>query len=281
MRTNFICLFTAVVAIIFSPAYAAPVSLLGQLQQGGMMLGQAPVGSQVWLNGEPLKATAQGDFVFGFGRDYPATAELEVTLPDGQRWQQTLQVAAREYHIQRVDGISKEIMSKQKSPETLARIREEVLAVKEARARQLDLTAFKEAFQWPLTGPITGVYGSQRVYNGEPGRPHYGVDIAAPVGTQVVAPADGVVTLAYPDMYYSGGTLIIDHGYGVSSSFLHLSKLLVKVGDSIHQGQPIAEVGAGGRASGAHLDWRMNWQDQRIDPQLLVPPMLETVADKR
>jgi len=132
---------------------------------------------------------------------------------------------------------------------------------------------FLSQFQWPLIGPITGVYGSQRVYNGVPGRPHYGIDIAAPMGAPVSTPAPGIVTLVHQDMFYSGGTLIIDHGYGVSSTMIHLSKVIAKVGDQVVPGDIVAEVGAGGRATGPHLDWRMNWMQQRIDPQLLVPPM--------
>jgi murein DD-endopeptidase MepM/ murein hydrolase activator NlpD len=129
-----------------------------------------------------------------------------------------------------------------------------------------------------VQGPISGVYGSQRILNGEPRRPHYGVDIAVPVGTPVRAPAPGIVTLAVPDMFFSGGTLIIDHGHRLSSSFLHLSKLHVDVGDRVEQGDLVAEVGATGRVTGAHLDWRMNLRDRRIDPQLLVPAMPEAVS---
>ncbi len=249
------------------------VELNGVMQQGSLIVGSAPEGSQVFFNQQELKVTPSGDFAFGFGRDFKGAAELKVVMPDGFIWQQQLEVAVREYDIQRVEGISKKIMSKKKTPRTLARIRKETAAVKSARAQHFDLQDFTQKFKWPLNGPITGVFGSQRVYNGQPGRPHYGVDIAAPVGTRVYAPADGVVTLAYDDMFYSGGTLIIDHGYSVSSSFLHLSKVLVKVGDKVKQGDEVAEVGAGGRASGPHLDWRMNWQNQRVDPQLLVPKM--------
>ncbi|MDP4650548.1 MAG: M23 family metallopeptidase, partial [Haliea sp.] len=124
-----------------------------------------------------------------------------------------------------------------------------------------------------VEGRISGVYGSQRVYNGQPGSPHYGVDVAVPTGTIVRAPAAGVVTLAEPDLFYSGGTIILDHGYRLSSSFLHLSKVSVNVGDQIALGDVIGEVGATGRATGPHLDWRMSWREARIDPQLLVPPM--------
>jgi murein DD-endopeptidase MepM/ murein hydrolase activator NlpD len=179
-----------------------------------------------------------------------------------------------------VNGISAEIQSDQKSPETWERIRQEQVAVDAARAQLLPITAFRQTFRWPAIGPVSGVFGSQRVYNGEPGRPHYGVDVAVPTGTRVYAPADGIVTLARKDMYYSGGTIILDHGFGLSSSFLHLSKVLVKVGDVIKQGDVLAETGATGRASGPHLDWRMNWLDRRVDAQLLVPAMPDQPVQK-
>ena len=127
-----------------------------------------------------------------------------------------------------------------------------------------------------MVGPISGVYGSQRYYNGVPGSPHYGVDIALPTGTPVHAPASGIVTLAEEDLFYSGGTIILDHGYRLSSSFLHLSRISVSVGDEISQGDVLGEIGSSGRATGPHLDWRMSWRNERVDPQLLVPPMPET-----
>ncbi|MGD2008216.1 MAG: M23 family metallopeptidase, partial [Cellvibrionales bacterium] len=135
------------------------------------------------------------------------------------------------------------------------------------------LLAVRAGLDWPAEGRISGVYGSQRFYNGTPGSPHYGVDVAVPTGHPVLAPGPGVITLAEPDLFYSGGTVILDHGYGLSSSFLHMSKLHVAVGDEVQPGDLIGEVGATGRATGPHLDWRMSWLDQRIDPQLLVPAM--------
>jgi murein DD-endopeptidase MepM/ murein hydrolase activator NlpD len=162
-------------------------------------------------------------------------------------------------------------------PERLERIRRERKLVGAAKARHLSrpdlLLDALAGFEWPAVGPISGVYGSQRIYNGTPRSPHYGVDVAMPTGTPVYAPSAGVVTLAEPDLFYSGGTIILDHGFRLSSSFLHLSKLHVEVGQEVNQGDLIAEIGASGRATGAHLDWRMSWRDQRIDPQLLAPPM--------
>ena len=251
------------------------IRLKGEKKPGALLIGKVPAGSKVSLNGRALHVSAEGDFVFGLDRDARSGDRVEAVFPDGTKHTEKLQLAARKYHIQRVEGVPADIQSPQKSEETWARIKAETDMVKAARKKDLPLLDFREAFRWPLIGPITGVFGSQRVYNGEPGRPHYGVDIAAPVGTRVKAPADGIVTLAHDNMYYSGGTLIIDHGFGVSSTFIHLSKILVHVGDNIHQGDEVAEVGATGRASGPHLDWRMNWFNRRIDPQMLVPAMPE------
>ena len=148
---------------------------------------------------------------------------------------------------------------------------------REARKLDAERTDFLTGFIWPAKGRISGVYGSQRILNGQPRRPHFGVDVAAPVGTEVRAPADGVVTMVHSDMFYSGGTMILDHGHGLSSSFLHLHRILVKKGQRIRQGDLIAEIGATGRVTGPHLDWRINLFAKRLDPQLLVSEMPDTV----
>ncbi len=264
-----LCLWSAAAA-----GGADPVQLRGAAVQGGVIIGQAPPGSTVTLDGETLRLSADGAFVFGFGRDHGESAVLAARLPDGSRWRRELEVAAREYDIQRIDGLPPSKVSP--DAEALARIREEGRQTRAARARDDARTDFVAPFIWPARGPISGVYGSQRILNGEPRRPHFGVDVAAPTGTPVRAPAAGIVTLAHPDMYFSGGTLIIDHGHRLSSSFLHLSKIHVAVGERVAQGQLIAEIGATGRVTGPHLDWRMNWRDRRVDPQTLVGPMPET-----
>jgi murein DD-endopeptidase MepM/ murein hydrolase activator NlpD len=245
----------------------------GELQQGSFIWGQVPPGSEVTLDGQALDVLADGTTFAGFGRDAKATAKLVVigTEPCSE----TLQVARREYNIQRVDGVPQETVTP--PPERLERIRREGALVASARAPWLDrpdlLASVLAGFVWPVQGPISGVYGSQRYYNGEPRRPHFGVDVAAPEGTIVRAPAAGLVTLAEPDLYFSGGTIILDHGYRVSSTFLHMSEVAVQVGDELQPGDVLGAVGATGRATGPHLDWRMNWRKERIDPQLLAPPM--------
>lgn len=244
----------------------------GQRVQGGLIVGRTVPGSQVQQDGQRIRVSADGVFLLGFTRDAPPTSELRIELPDGRVRHETLSIAARDYRIQRIDGLPQRKVTP-RSAEDLARIRKDSAAVGNARRRDDDRQDFLAGFEWPVLGPITGVYGSQRILNGEARRPHFGIDIAAPVGTPVKAPAAGLVTLAAPDMFFSGGTLILDHGHKLSSAFLHLDRMLVNVGDYVEQGDVIAEVGATGRVTGAHLDWRMNLRDRRIDPGLLVPEM--------
>ena len=252
-------------------AFAAALSLEGEAVPGGLIIGQASPGSQVSLDGREIRVSERGYFVFGFGRDANGSATLEVTTPTGEHTVRRLAIQPREYDIQHIDGLPPNKVTPPGS--VLSRIRREARQVAAARTRDAARTDFLADFRWPVVGPITGVYGSQRVLNGQPRRPHYGIDIAAPTGTPVLAPAAGIVTLAHEDMYYSGGTLILDHGHGLSSTFLHLEKILVAPGQRVDQGEPIAQVGATGRVTGAHLDWRMNWFKARVDPARLVPPM--------
>lgn len=250
---------------------AAPLQALeltGEAVQGGVLFGLSSPGSQVLLDGAEVMVSADGRFVIGFDRDETGERTLRVRGPDGSEKSRTLAVAPREYAIERVDGLPPSTVTP--DPAALERIREEAAMVSAARARRDARTDYAEGFAWPAGGRISGVYGSQRILNGEPRRPHYGLDIAAPTGSPVYAPADGVVTLVHPDMYFSGGTIVLDHGQGLSSTFLHLSRTLVEAGTSVRKGDLIAEIGATGRASGPHLDWRMNWLDRRVDPQLLV-----------
>src|SRR5690606_5901168 len=211
---------------------------------------------QVRFLDREVRVAESGHFVVGLDRDAGAEAVLTVAAPESEPEEHRFAVKQREYKIQRIEGVPQETVTP--DPEQVERSRKE--AAMAWRARQLDAerTDFTQSFQWPLTGPITGVYGSQRYFNGEPRRPHYGVDIAAPTGTPVGAPAAGVVTLVHEDMFFSGGTLIIDHGHGLSSTFIHLHKILVEEGARVEQGQEVAQVGATGRVTGPHLDWRMN-----------------------
>ncbi len=250
----------------------AGTRLEGHLTQGGVLFGHTEPGSTLRLDGRTVKVSPDGRFVIGFGRDARPRHQLVIRYPDGRDEKRMLRVERRDYRVQRIDGLPPRKVTP-RGKKVLAHIRRDIAKVKKARARIDDRLDFTHGFDWPVIGPITGVYGSQRILNGKPKRPHYGVDVARPVGTPVHAPAPGIVTLAEPDMYYSGGTVIVDHGYGLSSSFLHMSKLLVKVGQRVEQGDVIGELGATGRATGPHLDWRMNWLKQRVDPALLAGPM--------
>ena len=271
-RWQRVLLLCTLALLLGLPVAHAGVTLEGGFTQGGMLIGHGAQGAQVWQDGKKVRVSGQGLFLLGFGRDAPATSELKIRHADGREETRTLKVARREYRIQRIDGLPKRKVTP-RSKEDLKRIRDDYVAVRKARANDDPREDFLSGFMWPVEGPISGVYGSQRVLNGKPRRPHFGVDIARPTGTRVAAPADGIVTLAAPDLFFSGGTLIIDHGHKLSSSFLHLSRILVEEGQRVKKGEPVAEIGATGRVTGPHLDWRMNLRDHRIDPQLLVPPM--------
>ena len=247
------------------------LSLEGPMVQGGLVQGKTAPGAKVWVDGRKVCVSPQGMFLVGFGRDASPTVKLAITWPNGKKEHRVLSVKKRKYKIQRINGLPPRKVNPHKRD--LARIQEDARLAKAARKLDAPRTDFEDGFIWPVNGKITGVYGSQRILNGEPRRPHFGVDISGAIGTPVKAPAGGVVTLAHPNMFFSEATLILDHGHGLSSTFLHLNKILVKKGDRITQGDVIAELGKSGRATGPHLDWRMNLFTQRIDPQLLIGPM--------
>ncbi len=257
--------------LILLPCQSYALTLQGQFTQGGLVTGRVEPGDLVKVSGEPVRVSDEGIFLIGFGRDAPLTTTLSVFRDSREIETRPLKITKRNYDIQQINDLPK---SKVTPPERdWQRIKQETALVKAARKLDDPRTDFLDGFIWPLEGRISGVYGSQRILNGKPRQPHFGVDVAAPVGTKVIAPAAGVVTLAHPDMFFSGGTLVIDHGHQLSSSFLHLHKILVSVGDRVKQGDVIAEVGATGRVTGPHLDWRMNLRSARIDPELLAPPM--------
>ena len=233
-----------------------------------MVLGKVPPGSRVEYAGRTLRSTGYGTVVFGIGRDQSEPARVTVVRPDGSRSVAEIAVTPRDWPIQRVDGVPPKTVDP--PPEIAERIRREQARVAAARERDDDRSDFARPFAWPVQGRISGRFGNQRVYNGKPGSAHSGMDIAAPTGTPVKAPAAGVVTFADPDLYLTGGTILLDHGFGISSNFLHLSRIDVKVGDRIEQGQTIGAVGSTGRSTGPHLHWGMNWFDTRIDPLLVL-----------
>ncbi|KAA2285490.1 M23 family metallopeptidase [Arenimonas fontis] len=259
-------------ALLATPAPASDrrTDLPRQVRQGDLVIGTTAPGARVHYAGRELRVDGHGRFVFGVGRDESGPLRLDITWPDGAVETVSLRVLAREWKIERVDGVPQQTVTP--DPEIAARIAREQADVAAARERDDPRSDFATGFRWPVTGRVSGVYGSQRIYNGTPRSPHSGLDVAAPAGTPVRAPAPGIVTFARPDLYLTGGTVLIDHGHGVSSNFLHLSRLDVKVGDRVEAGQVIGAVGATGRATGPHMHWGVNWFDVRVDPQTLVDP---------
>jgi murein DD-endopeptidase MepM/ murein hydrolase activator NlpD len=241
------------------------VQLEGHFTQGSLLRGTAPVGAKVYFNNVELPVSADGRFVFGVGRDAPLEHTLTVEV-SGARQTKKLNVSARDYDIQRVNGVAQKYVTP--PAEVTQRIKRDSQRVQAVRSKVSPQLFIFDTPIMPAQGRISGVYGSQRIFNGEPRNPHYGLDVEAPVGAAVIAPLSGTVVLA-EDLYYSGFTLIMDHGFGISSTFMHLSKFDVAVGALVKQGDKIAEVGATGRVTGPHLDWRINWQQERLDPALL------------
>lgn len=238
------------------------------VQQGAMVIGRVPPGSTVRYAGRSLRSTGYGSVVFGVGRDAAGPLEVEVETAPGRVERARIAVTARDFPTEYIQGVPPKTVNP--PPDIAARIEREQAEVVAARLRDDDRADFAQAFVWPVRGRISGRFGNQRVYNGQKGSGHSGMDIAAPTGTPILAPAAGVVSFAKPGLYLTGGTVVLDHGHGISSNFLHLSRIDVQVGDRIAQGQTVGAVGATGRATGPHLHWGMNWFDVRIDPLLVL-----------
>lgn len=264
--------FGILVLICLSAVGAYALDLRGSLTQGGLMIGTVAPGTTVSLNDKPIRVAPDGRFVIGFGRDADMFQTLRVRTPDGESRTHVLSLQEREFQIERVDGLPPKTVTP--PPEYYERRRIETGLVRDARKLSSDLMAWAGGFQLPARGRISGVYGSQRILNGEPRSPHYGLDVAAPVGTPIKAPAAGIVRLARPDFLLEGGIIIIDHGYGVSSTLMHLSRIDVTEGKTVARNEQVGALGATGRASGPHVDWRINWFDTRIDPALVLDDAL-------
>lgn len=251
---------------------ASSFTLSGTREQGGAMLGVAPPGTvRLTLDGEPVALAADRRFLIAFDRDAKPQATLIAESADGTRTVERIAVRPRAWQIERLNSLPRR---SQPSEAFLKRRAPELEAIAAARARVTDSEGWRQRFRWPVTGRISGRFGSQRIYAGEPGAYHSGVDVARPSGTAVVAPADGVVVLATPAPYsLEGRLLMIDHGMGLNSAFLHLSRIDVREGDRVRRGQPVGAVGATGRATGPHLHWSVKWNDARLDPMLLAGPM--------
>ena len=232
----------------------------GKFIQGSFILGKTKPESEVFIDKKKVKVTPEGFFAFGLGRD--RKNDVVITINNKKIIKK---VFKREYKIQRIDGLEEKKVTPPE--EVYERIKRENKWIGEARAINSDLIFFKKKFIIPIKNAIiTGVYGSQRILNGKPKWPHYGIDFAADKGTKIKAMLDGVVTLAETDLFYTGGTLIFDHGHGISTLYMHMEKILVQKGQKVKQGDIIGTVGSTGRSTGAHLDVRLNWFGVRLDP---------------
>jgi murein DD-endopeptidase MepM/ murein hydrolase activator NlpD len=242
----------------------------GSVQQGGLLIGKVNPACKVTLVGsQALRVSANGYFVFGVGRDEKGRKHIELRCPAQADRKLDIVISERSFNIENINGVPPNTVNP--PPNIAARIQREQALVVAARKRDDAREDFTQTFIWPVTGRVSGVYGSQRIYNGTPKSWHSGLDVAAKTGTPIKSPAGGIITFADPGLYLTGGTVVIDHGHGISSNFLHLSRIDVKVGDRVEQGQIFGAVGATGRATGPHMHWGMNWFGLRIDPQLLVP----------
>jgi len=252
-------------------ANAAEVSLAGNLTQGGLVFGRTEPGNRVELDGKLLSLSADGRFLIGFGRDAPGKSVLSVTGVDGKTNKRTLVIASREYKVQRINGLPARKVTP--NPEDEARIKADNGGINRVRALETGSPYFSSGFVWPVSGPISGVFGSLRILNGKPKNPHNGTDIAAPEGTIIRAPADGVVALVNDNMFYTGKTMMLDHGLGLSSVYAHMSAILVKQGALVKKGMPIGKVGKTGRVTGAHLHWGVTLGRTHLDPALIAGKM--------
>lgn len=258
----------AALTAVGAPARAEQ-TLRGDFVQGTLIRGKTDPAADVVVDGRKLKLTTAGDFVFGVAYDRKEPAQLKIKLADAILEDRTISLALREYKVQRINGLPDKFV--EPPPDVLKRIERDNKLIGAARARDTDEAFFVDDFAWPVKGPVTGVYGSQRILNGVPKRPHFGVDIAAPEGRPIQAPVGAIVAMAEDDLYFTGGTVILDHGRGVSTSYLHMSRIDVKVGDRLAKGDVIGLVGKTGRATGPHLCWRLNWFQERLDAALVVP----------
>ena len=255
-------------AFLATPAWAAGrakdrLVIKGAMEQGSLALGYADPKAIVKIDGQAVRLSPDGVFAFGFAFDQAKPSLVEVTWSDGTVESQSYTPAVRQYEIQHVNGLPQNTVTP--PPEVLERIKREAGEIYVARQRDMPGSDFISGFDWPAPGIESGVFGSQRIDNGVPMAPHFGVDMAAPTGTPIRAPADGTVSLS-ADHYLNGGFTLIDHGQGVSTSYLHQSKRLVKEGDVVKRGQLIGEIGQTGRATGPHLHWAMNWFEVKLDP---------------
>jgi murein DD-endopeptidase MepM/ murein hydrolase activator NlpD len=260
------------VALALAPGCATAIpprrlSFSGAVKQGGLVIGKTEPGAQVTVNGTPVLISQNGLFAFGFEYDQKNRTVVSARFADGMMETRKLTPEARKYEVQRINGLPEQ-EAHPTDPAIVARIDRENRMIVEARKRDTPSVAFAEPFDWPVSGIISSLFGSQRFLNGIPSAPHFGIDIAAPEGTPIRAPADGTVSLAEPDFYLTGGTTVLDHGHSVFTIYIHQSALKAKTGDAVKRGDTIGLVGMKGRATGPHLHWGLNWFQMKLDPSL-------------
>jgi murein DD-endopeptidase MepM/ murein hydrolase activator NlpD len=247
-------------------AFAQParITFAGALEQGSLAIGKTDVGASVTVNDVPVRVSPQGLFAFGFEYNQTKPTKIVAKFADGNSETQSVTPKVRMYEIQRITGLPEKYVSP--PPDVLARIKREGAQIAQARTRDTGESWFSDGLDWPCAGIISGTWGNQRILNGEPKDPHFGVDVATAQGTPIHAPADGIVSLAAPNFYLDGGITLLDHGHGVSTCYIHQSKIMVKVNQRVTRGQVIGLVGMTGRATGPHLHWAMNWFQVKLDP---------------
>ena len=243
------------------------IDLEGYFIQGGYVKGKTSSKIKIKFENRDVYLSKKNKFILGFGRDYSEVANLKFNI-DNKWINKTLKIKKNKYKIQKIDGLPKKFVSPPK--EIYERIIRENKLIAKVRTLNSKIDYTFQDFLLPANGIITGVFGSQRILNGKPRRPHYGIDIAAKKGSKVISPTDAIVRLSEKDLYFTGGTIMLDHGHGITSVYSHLSKVLVKKNDKIQKGDVIGLIGSTGRSTGPHLDWRINWFDQRLDPMMFI-----------
>ncbi len=249
-------------------AHAGTYTLKGEFQQGGLIFGTVTPGSLVTLDASEILVSDDGLFLLGFGRKAKPQAHLMITFPDGTQADETLKIGEQKYKISRIDGLAKKKVTP--DPEAIKRIRADNALVGKTRKMVTPETWFASGFDWPVMGRISGVFGSQRILNGKPRSPHKGVDIAAPIGTLIKADADGRISMLHKKMFLMGKGVMIDHGHGLQSIYIHMDEVLVSEGQFVRKGDPVGKVGKTGRATGPHLHWGVSLKNVALDPKLLV-----------
>ena len=257
-------IFKSIIIFLFCCFKIQALEFLGKFEQGAFILGKTNPDTKIKIDNKQVRVTKDGYFAFGLDRDRKNNIIIKI-IEKNKTTNVEKKILKRDYKIQRIDGLpSKQVTP---PPEVYDRIKKDNILIGKARSIDSTLNFFKDKFIYPIDKYIiTGVYGSQRILNGKPRRPHYGIDFHAPEGTPVKAMMDGIVTLSENDMYFTGGTIIFDHGHGISTLYMHMKDINVKVGQRVKQGQIVGTLGQSGRATGPHLDIRLNWFDVKLDP---------------